>query len=604
MLCVSTTADAPVPASPDVAALTLCEAFQATASAYAEAVALRSHDGRLELTFAQYAEEVRALAAGLAARGVSRGDTVALLLVNRPEFHLIDTAAIHLGATPFSIYPTSSPEQIAFLLENSEADVVVTEEGFVDRLLAGRGDNAHPSTVVCLDGEREGTISLDELAAGGQDDFDFDAAWQAVRPDDVLTLIYTSGTTGPPKGVELTHANMLAQCRGVAKVLPMRAGARITSYLPSAHIADRWSSHYNQLVYALQITTVPDARLVAQVLPEVRPTIWGAVPRVAEKLKAALDAGLQAEPDEAKRTMVLGAIEAATQAVRLKDAGEEVPAELAAAVEKAQPVLAGLRAKLGLDQVEWFIIGAAPLSRSVQEFLLALGLPLTEIYGMSECSCCITVAPPSKAKIGSVGPAVDGVEVKVAEDGELLVRGATVMRAYRNEPAKTAEAVSDGWLHTGDIGTIDEDGFIRIVDRKKELIINAGGKNMSPANIEQELKSADPLIGQAVAVGNGRRFNVALLVLDPDMAAAAARQLGIEPATVEAVAKDPRVVERVEQAVAQANDKLSRVEQIKRHELLADEWAPGGDELTPTMKLKRKPIDAKYDAVIERLYAE
>jgi long-subunit acyl-CoA synthetase (AMP-forming) len=384
----------------------------------------------------------------------------------------------------------------------------------------------------------------------------------------------------------------------------MRAGARMTSYLPSAHIADRWASHYNSIVFGIQITSVPDARQIAAVLTGVRPTIWGAVPRVVEKLKAALEAGLAAEPDEQKRSAVERALEVATRKVRLEQAGESVPEELAAAVDAAeQQVLSPLRRKVGLDQVEWMVIGAAPMPRAVHEFLLALGLPVTEVYGMSECSCVVTVSPPSEAKVGSVGRALDCVELALAEDGELLVRGPTVMRGYRNKPAETAETIdADGWLHTGDICTI-EAGYVRVVDRKKELIINAAGKNMSPANIEQELKSADPLIGQAVVVGDARPYNVALLVLDPDMAAATAHALGLEDTSVAAVASHPRVIERVAKAIESANAKLARVEQIKKYALLAEEWLPGGDELTPTMKLKRAPIAEKHRAAIDALYA-
>ena len=591
--------------SPEITAATMCEAFQATAAERAGETAIRSHDGAIEWTFDEYAARVKSIAAALAAAGVSRGDSVAILLLNRPEFYPVDTAAVHLGAIPFSVYATSSPEQIKYLLENSGADVLVIEEMFAGHIPALRERGVAVETVICVDGSPEGTVSLEEFEQGGDPDFDFDAAWKAVEPDDVLTLIYTSGTTGPPKGVELTHANMLAECRGVAEVLPMRPGARITSYLPSAHIADRWSSHYNQMAYGFEITTVPDPKLVAQVLPEVRPTVWGAVPRVVEKLKAALEAGLAAEPDEQRREAVLGAIEAAKQKVRLEQAGEPVPDELAAGVAKAdEAVLSKLRAKIGLDQAEWICIGAAPLSTAVHEFLLALGLPITEIYGMSECSCCITATPPAETKMGTVGQAIDGVELKLADDGELLVRGDTVMRGYKNEPEKTAEAIdSDGWLHTGDICTIDDEGFVSIVDRKKELIINAAGKNMSPANIEQELKSANPLIGQAAVIGEARPYNVALLVLDPDISAAAAAKLGLEDASVASVAADERIVAQIAEAVEAANAKLSRVEQIKRYELLTEEWAPGGEELTPTMKLKRKPISAKYEEVIERLYA-
>jgi long-subunit acyl-CoA synthetase (AMP-forming) len=298
------------------------------------------------------------------------------------------------------------------------------------------------------------------------------------------------------------------------------------------------------------------------------------------------------------------ALEVATRKVRLEQAGEPVPEELATAVAAAEErVLSALRSKIGLDEVEWLVIGAAPMPPAVHEFLLALGLPITETYGMSECSCCVTLSPPSEARIGSVGRALECVELALAHDGELLVRGPTVMRGYRNKPADTAETIdADGWLHTGDICTI-EAGYVRVVDRKKELIINAAGKNMSPANIEQQLKSADSLIGQAAVIGDARPYNVALLVLDPDMAAATANTLALDDTSVAAVASDPRVIERVATAVESANAKLARVEQIKKYALLEEEWLPGGDELTPTMKLKRAPIAEKHGAVIEALYA-
>jgi long-subunit acyl-CoA synthetase (AMP-forming) len=584
-------------------AATLCEAFQATAARSPDAVALRTADDSTSVTWGEYAERVRRIAAGLAVLGIGRGDTVGLMLTNRPEFHLIDTAAFHLGATPFSIYGTFTPEQISYLFSNAANRVVFTDAASLRPIQAAGA----PDHVVCVDSPApEGTISLEELEALGAADFDFAAAWRAVEPDDVLTLIYTSGTTGPPKGVEITHANMLAQCRAVASVLGIEPGDRITSYLPSAHIADRWSSHYNGIVFGVQITSVADLRAIAQALPAVKPTIWGGVPRVVEKLKAAIEAGLAAEPDEAKRAGAQAAIAAGIEKVRLEQAGAPVPDELAARCAKFEElVFAPLRAKLGLDEARWIMIGAAPLSRDVHEFLLALGLPVLELYGMSECSCVVSACAPSEARVGTVGRLLPGLEASVADDGELLVRGPTVMRGYRGEAEKTAEAVdADGWLHTGDIAAIDPDGHVRIVDRKKELIINAGGKNMSPANIEGELKDASPLIGQAVAIGDRRPYNVALLVLDPDAAAAHAKAAGLDDPSVAAVAADPGVRRLVAAAIAAANENLARVEQIKRYELLAEEWLPSGDELTPTMKLKRKPIDAKYADVIESLYAD
>jgi long-subunit acyl-CoA synthetase (AMP-forming) len=603
MSIVSPDRAAYAPQEADPAARTLCESFQATAAVEPDAVALRTSDGSLELTWREYAADVRAVAAGLAALGVRRGDTVGLMLGNRPEFHVCDTAVFHLGATPFSIYNTAAPDQIGYLFTNAGNRVVIAESQYFDKLQVALGDLAR-IVLVDVDEAPAGASTLQDLKSGGDPAFDFDAAWRAVDADDVLTLIYTSGTTGPPKGVEITHANMLAQCRAVASVLPVRRGARITSYLPAAHIADRWSSHYNSIVYGVQITDVADARQVAAVLPALKPTIWGAVPRVVEKLKAAVEAAIAADPDEARRAAVQKAIAIGIEKVRLEQVGEPVPESLLTAHEEAERhVLSGLRAKLGLDEAEWILVGAAPLSRDVQEFLLGIGLPLAELYGMSECSCCVTACHPSEAKMGSVGRALPGVDLNLGDDGELLVRGPTVTRGYRGQPDKTAEAIDpEGWLHTGDIATIDEEGFVRIVDRKKELIINAAGKNMSPANIEGELKSASPLIGQAIAIGDGRPYNVALIVLDPDAALAYAREHGL-PETLAAVASDPAARDAVGEAVKRANERLARVEQIKTFELLADEWQPGGDELTPTMKLKRKPIAEKYGDVIERLYA-
>lgn len=593
-----------IEANPD--ATTLCGAFQATAEANADDVAIRNGDGTVEFTWRDYSSRVRSIAAGLANLGVARGDTVGLLMNNDPMFHLVDTAVLHLGAIPFSMYQTLAVEQLEHVFANAGCNVVVAQEQFVPKLLETRGDAPTPEHLVCVDGKPDGTITLEAVEAAPDPDFDFAAMWQAVRPDDVATLIYTSGTTGPPKGVELTHAGLLSQCRQVAGMLDMRPGDTITSYLPSAHIADRWSAHYNQMILGLQVTSVDDPTAIVGVLTTLRPTLWGGVPRVIEKMKAALEAAVSSEEDPAKKGAMEKAIEVGIARARLVDAGEPIPDELAAAHEQLDAaVLSQFRAKLGLDRVRWVVVGAAPLSRDVQEFMLGIGLPIVEIYGMSETSCAISCTSPAEARIGSVGKSIPDIELRVEDDGELLVKGPTLMRGYRNQPDKTAETIgADGWLRTGDIVEIDDDGYIRIVDRKKELIINAAGKNMSPANIERVLKGAHPMIGQAVVIGDGRRYNTALVVLDPDMARAHAAAHGLADDSVAGVAADPDVRRSIAEGIGRANDRLARVEQIKRFELLPEEWLPGGDELTPTSKLKRKPIAAKYDAVVESLYAE
>jgi long-subunit acyl-CoA synthetase (AMP-forming) len=553
-----------------LSAATLCEAFQLTAAERPDAVALRTPGDGVSITWAEYAQRVPRIAAGLAKLGVERGDTVALMLTNRPEFNLADNGALHLGATAFSVYNTSTPEQVEFLFGNAANRVAITERAFLPVVRAAQQRSPALEHIVLVDGDEDGTIALDRLEEMGASGFDFDAIWRAVEPEDVATLIYTSGTTGPPKGVQLTHRNLMAEIRAVADRLPTEPGGRIASFLPSAHIADRWSAHYqSSMVFGFTLTCIADPRTIVQHLPEVRPTAWGSVPRIWEKMKAALEAQGVTDP-----------------------AG--LPDEHRAAI----------REKLGLDQVAWLVVGAAPTPVEVLEYFAALGLPICELWGMSETSSCATINPPDRIKVGTCGPALQGVELRLADDGELLVRGEIVMPGYRNDPVKTAEALDDeGWLHTGDVAEIDDEGYVRIVDRKKELIINAAGKNMSPVNIESRLKSCHPLIGTAVAVGDRRPYNVALIVLDPDACGAFAKEHGIDDGSPAALARDERVRAAIAAAVEEANTHLSRVEQIKKWCLLEDEWQPGGDELTPTMKLKRRPIEQKYTAEIDELYA-
>ena len=506
---------------------TACEAFQATAAAHPERPAIRTHGDEFTCTWGEYAARVQAIAAGLAAGGVRRGDTVALMLVNRPEFHFADSAVMHLGATPFSIYNTYTEEQIAHLLQDSGARAVITEQAHADKILAVRDGVEGIEHVVLVDGEPPaGTISLDELAAGGEPDFDFDAAWRAVEPDDVLTLIYTSGTTGPPKGVQITHANICETVRSYDELIQFPDGGRIVSYLPMAHVAERNVSHYLPMLCGFTITCCPDAREVMAYLPEVRPTWFFAVPRIWEKLKAGLEQMLAAAPSE-QRASTQAALADALDKVRLEQSGQPVPDELAARVAKAdEAIFAKLREHLGLDRVEACNVGAAPTPPEVIEFFHALGIPLSELWGMSETTGAGTCNPPERIKIGTIGPPAPGVEIKLAEDGEIMVRGPVVMKGYRNLPEKTAEAFTeDGFLLTGDIGEFDEDGYLRIVDRKKELIITAQGKNLSPANIEARLKQI-PLVSQAVAIGDRRKYIGALLTLDPEATKSWAKRTG------------------------------------------------------------------------------
>jgi long-subunit acyl-CoA synthetase (AMP-forming) len=598
----ATRSDRPV----GLGASTLCEAFQLTAAEHPDRTALRLKDGEYELSWSDYAQKVKKLAAGLAALGLGRGQTLGIMLTNRPEFHFADTAAMHVGATPFSVYNTYSAEQIEYLVGDAANPILVTEQAFLDRILQVQKSCSSLKHVVVVDGDApEGVLTLDDVMERGENGFDFDASWRAVKPDDILTLIYTSGTTGPPKGVQLTHDNLIQAVRSFDQIIAFPNDGRVVSYLPMAHIAERNCSHYLPLMLGFTVTCCPNPREVIGYLPEVRPTWFFAVPRIWEKLKAAMEAGMEAEQDPERKKATLWALDVGLRKIRAEQAGEKVSEQLAAEYAKAdEQVLSKIRAMLGLDELESLNVGAAPTPREVIEFFHALGLPLAELWGMSETTGAGACNPPDKVKIGTVGPPAPGIEITIAEDGEVLIRGPVVMPGYRNSPEQTSEAIdSEGWLHTGDIGELDEDGYLKIVDRKKELIINAAGKNMSPANIEAKVKAASPLIGQAIAIGDGRPYNVALITLDPDVAPAFAQQNGIEDTSFENLASQEEVLAAVQQGVDAANESLARVEQIKKFKLLPLDWEPGGEELTPTMKLKRKPIAEKYAAEIDELYS-
>ncbi len=582
---------------------TVCAAFQITTELRGDVVALRTRGDATRITWREYADQVRRYAAGLAGLGLRSGDTLAILLVNRPEFNVLDTSAFHLGAVPFSIYSTSAVDQIRYVLQDSGTQIAVTEQAFLPRLREAITGTAVRHIIVIDGPAQPETLTLADLEAAAPADFDFDATWRAVSPDSLLTIIYTSGTTGAPKGVELTHANIMFQLQSVQAVRALQPDGFTISYLPHAHIADRVATHYLPMMLGGTVTTCPDPRQLFEHVVESRPTEISGVPRVWEKLKAGLEAKFASEPPE-KRALIQGAISASLMKVRAEQAGQPVPEPLAAGVARAeQMIFAPLRAALGFDRTRGYFVGAAPTPRDVLEFFHALHMPIAEVWGMSELSCVATVMPRGQIKIGTVGTAMPGVEIRLADDGEVLVRGPLVMRGYRNQPDQTRATIdTDGWLQTGDIGELDAEGFLKIVDRKKELIINASGKNMSPANIEARIKTSSPLIGQACVIGDGRAYNVALLVLDPDGAMAFCKRLGLDLPLAQLV-DHADVRAEIERAVAAANGHLSRVEQIKRQVLLPDEWLPGGDELTPTMKLKRKPIAAKYAAQIEALYA-
>jgi long-chain acyl-CoA synthetase len=590
-------------AAPELPARNLIKAFYASVDRLGDDLALRDEARDVELSWNELRDRVHRIAGGLAKLGLSKGETVAIMLNNRHEFIPSDLAAVCLGGIPYSIYQTYTPEQIQYLVSDAGSRIAIVEKAFLDNFNEARKELPDLEHLIVVDGEG-GDHTLDEVM---EMDPDFDPAEtvEELGPDDLLTLIYTSGTTGPPKGVQLTHGNLLmvvAVCDELIQV-PERGG-KVISWLPAAHVAERNANYYLPITYGLSVSVCPDPRRIVEFLPKVKPSWFFAVPRIFEKLKAGLEASLAGLPEEQREAAQKG-LEAGLKKVRAEQAGEEVPVEVAeAAAQAEEQMFSKLRSQLGLDEALAVNVGAAPTPLEVLEFFHAIGIPVGELWGMSETCGLATCNPPDAIKLGTVGPPTPGVELKLEDDGEVLIKSDCVMPGYRNLPDKNKEAFTeDGWLRTGDIGELDEDGYLKIVDRKKELIINAAGKNMSPANIEAAVKAASPLVGQAAAIGNGRSYNVALIVLDSDYAPVWASQNGLDGKSVEDLAEEEKVREAVQAAVDEANTKLARVEQIKKFAVLPAEWEPGGDELTPTMKLKRKPIDEKYSEEIEALYS-
>jgi long-chain acyl-CoA synthetase len=589
-------------APPELPASNLVKAFYGVVDRLGDDLAIRDEARDKELSWTELRDTVHRIAGGLAKLGVQKGDTVAIMLGNRWEFIPSDLAAVSLGAIPFSVYQTYAPEQIQYLLSDAESKLVITEEAYLDKINAVRKELPSVEHVIAVDSDG-GDYTLDQLM---EMDPEFDPAEsvEQVGPDDLLTLIYTSGTTGPPKGVQLTHRNLLFAVATADEMIELpERGGKVISWLPAAHVAERNAHYYLPVTKGVAVHVCADPRRIAEYLPKVNPTWFFAVPRIFEKLKAGLEAMFARLPDEQREQAEKG-LAAALQKVRLEQAGEEVPPEVAKAAAQAdEQMFSQLRKQLGLDEALAVNAGAAPTPLEVLEFFHAIGIPIGELWGMSETCGLGTINPPDRIKLGTVGPPTPGIEIRLDEDGEVLIKADCVMPGYRNLPEKNEETFNeDGWLRTGDIGQIDEDGYLKIVDRKKELIINAAGKNMSPANIESHVKTASPLIGQAVAIGNARSYNVALVTLDPDYAPVWAKQNGFEGKSIADLAGEEKVREAVQSAVDQANEKMARVEQIKKFTILPEPWEPGGDELTPTMKLKRKPIDEKYAEEIEALY--
>jgi long-subunit acyl-CoA synthetase (AMP-forming) len=593
-----------------VSGKTVCTLFADAVSRWSGNPALRwKDDGDWKaLTWRGYRDQVAAVTLALRALGFGPGQFGLIMARNAPEHVIADLGIVHAGGAAISVYNTLAPEQIEYVANHSEASVAfVEDEAFLERFLAIRGSTPKLRHLVLVRGTApEGVLSWEQLVTSGRD---LDAAdpeafarsWHPVGPEDTVSLIYTSGTTGPPKGVVYSHNNILWTMESIQRFFPLEKQV-LVSYLPLAHVAERFTSLWRGIHLGHEVYLCPDPNQLLPFLLEARPTQFVGVPRVWEKLMAGLQAGIAAELDEAKRQMAQGALQAAVSAYGLRRQGRPVSAELAATVERAQPLFTMLRSKVGLDRCEQAITSTAPCRPEVHEFWAALGMPLYEVWGMSELTGPATVVPMEDHQAPSIGLPMPGVEVRLGEDGELLVRGGNVMVGYYKEPAKTAEMIdADGWVHTGDIAEPGPNGQFKIIDRKKELIITSSGKNISPANLEALAKSS-PIIGQAVAVGDSRNFISLLVVLDPQVTPGWAKARGIEAATMVELAEHPAVVDEVRRALNAANSHLSRIEQFKRFTILPTEWSPESEELTPTLKLKRRVINSKYRPQIDAMY--
>ncbi|MGW5862765.1 AMP-dependent synthetase/ligase [Streptomyces sp. NPDC055239] len=558
------------------------------------------------LTWREARRKASVLAAGFTALGVRRGEHVLMMMGNRPEHWLSDLALVHLGAVPVTVYGTSAAEQIAHIARHSRARFAIVEGA---RELARwepllTDEEVPLERLVVVDAADAGPHrTYGSLHATGSRLFApdaFEKAWRESRADDPLTVVYTSGTTGDPKGVRITHRNVVLNGVALDAVVELPDFVDHISYLPFAHVAERMLGIYLPVFRAAHVYLCADPTAVAATARELRPAQFFGVPRVWEKLAASVRAALAGLPEQQRE-----AIEAANETTRARveyvERGEDPPADLERAYREAkEKTLDPLLSLAGFDRLVWTASAAASMPPDVVRFWSGFGIVIMDAWGLTETTGVVTINTPGAFRLGSVGKPLDGLEVRTTDDGEILVRGATVFDGYLLPDGSIESACdADGWFATGDVGRIDEDGFLWLTDRKKELIVTSTGKNVSPVLVENTLKE-HPLIGQALVHGDGRSYLVALLVLDAEMAPVWAAARGI---TGDLTASDA-VREEVARAVDAANARLNRTEQIKRYRLLGEEWGPETGELTPSLKLRRRVIREKYGDAIDGLYTQ
>jgi long-chain acyl-CoA synthetase len=584
---------------------TLADLLPRSAAAYGSDPAVRYKDGGawVDRSFQQVFEIVKPLALGLVALGIEKGDRVAILGNTRPEWTYFDWAALSIGATVVPIYQTNSPEECAYVLENSDAKVCVVEnEEQLAKVREVRAGLPQLQQVVMMVGDADDALSADALSAKGAeiDPAVFDQRVAAVTPDDICTFIYTSGTTGPPKGCIISHSNYRAMLDMVNGTSVIEEGDITYLYLPLAHSFALLIQLSSFDLGATIAYWEGDPNKIVPNLAELKPTYFPSVPRIFEKIYTAANSGMEKQGG-LKKAIFDWSIKVGKRMRETERAGRKpgflLQREYAFADKK---VLSKIRGLFG-GNLRLAISGAAPINPDILRFFDAAGVLVVEGWGMTETSTGATVAASDDFKFGTIGKPFPGCEVKIAGDGEILVHGPNVFQGYHKNPEATAETIVDGWLHTGDLGEIDSEGFIKITGRKKDIIITAGGKNITPANLEAEIRQ-NQLVSQCVVVGDRRPYLVALVTLDPEEAAAYAKEHGL-PDDPASLAKSPEILKVVEEHREQINRKFAPVEQIKRVKILPRDLTQEDGELTPTLKVKRAVVTAKHEKEIDELYA-
>jgi long-chain acyl-CoA synthetase len=584
---------------------TLADLLPRAAKLYGSAPAIQFKDGDewVKRSFVEVEETVRKLALGLVELGVTKGDKVSILANTRPEWTYVDFAALSIGATVVPIYQTNSPEECQYVLENSDAKVVVVEDSEqLEKIRAVRNQLPLLEQVVTMTGAADDAISLEDLSSrgAGRDAGEWERLWQAVTPEDICTFIYTSGTTGPPKGCVISHGNYRAMLDMVNETSVIEGEDVTYLYLPLAH---SFALLIQLGSFDLGATIAYWERDPLKIMPnlaELKPTYFPSVPRIFEKIYTLATSSMEKEGG-IKKAVFDWSIRVGEKVRELERSGRQPGFLLRKQYEFAdRKVLSKIRGLFG-GKLRLAVSGAAPISPDILRFFDAAGVLVLEGWGMTETSTAATISSPEDFKIGTIGKPFPGCEIKIAEDGEILVKGPNVFQGYYKNEEATRETIVNGWLHTGDLGSIDADGFITITGRKKDIIITAGGKNITPANLEGEIKQ-HPLVSQCVVVGDRRPYLVALVTLDPEEAAAYAKEHAL-PDDPAQLAANGDVREAIEAHLAKVNEKFARVEQVKKIAILPEDLSQENGELTPTLKVKRAVVADKHQDEIEQLYA-